>query len=160
MKRNRLLLILAALVAAPLPLQANPTASVLRLGFKAGTVSETLLGEINQASSLDQVTLVPQTSIDGAMTALASKRTDTIVAAELQRRYLVNNTGVSGTILVLALSGIQPEWQGFGLAPSPAEATVQRINLAISELKRSGLVQSLRQLSLVKAGATQRTSTC
>jgi len=131
----------------------------LRVGFKAGTVSQTLLEEINQASSLDQVTLVPQNSIEGAMTALASKRIDAIVADELQLRYLVNNNGVSGTIPVLALSGIRPELQGFGLSPTLDEATVQRINLAISELKRSGVVQSLRQLSLVKAGATQSAST-
>jgi len=112
----------------------------LRVGFKAGTVSQTLLEEINQTSSLDQVTLVHQGSIEGAMTALASKRIDAIVADELQLRYLVNNNNASGTIPVLALSGIRPELQGFGLSPALSAATVQRINLAISELKRSGVV--------------------
>lgn len=124
----------------------------LRVAYKPGTVSEELLrelGAIPATSSRQNSGGVPVQSIRSSLNLLQTNRIDGVLADELQLRYLKAQVPASdGHVPVLAISGIRPELQGFGLSPQLPETTVQRINLAISELKRNGVLQQLRQRSL------------
>ena len=71
----------------------------------------------------------------------------------LQLCYRQSHAASSGIIPVLAMSGIRPELQGFALCLRLNPETVKRINLAISQLKRNGLVQQLRNEALAGPGA-------
>ena len=116
--------------------------SQLRVAYKPGTVSEELLRELGVSAA------VPVASIRSSLAPLAQHRIDAVLADELQLRYLMAQESAGSFVPVLAISGIRPELQGFGVSPQLPEATVQRINLAISQLKRSGVVQQLRQRAL------------
>ncbi len=120
----------------------------LRVAYKPGTVSEDLLRELGLSAA------VPVTSIGSSLALLEQHRIDAVLADELQLRYLMAQKSSGSFIPVLSISGVRPELQGFGLSPRLPDATVQSINLAISQLKRSGVVQQLRQRSLgQEAGA-------
>ncbi len=120
----------------------------LRVGFKPGTVSESLVREINAAAGSAQAKLVPIHRIDAALVALERHAIDVMLADDLQLQYLITHNPSPGLIPVLAIQGIRPELQGFGVSPALPDALVRRIDLAISELKRSGEVQHLRQQAL------------
>ena len=102
---------------------------------------------------------VPIDSIRDSLLALKDGRVNGVLADELQLRYLQSHASSSGIIPVLAMSGIRPELQGFALSPELNPETVKRINLAISQLKRNGLVQQLRNEALAGPGATSNRST-
>ena len=120
----------------------------LRVGLKPGTVSETLVHEINRSSGADQAVIVPIAQIDQALNALGREQIDVMLADELQLRYLIASNQSPNIIPVLAIQGIRPELQGFALSPSLPADLVRRIDLAISELKRSGVVQDLHRQAL------------
>ena len=120
----------------------------LRVGLKPGTVSEDLVKEINRKALAEPATIVPINRIDQALPALASRRIDAVLADELQLKYLIQNNPSPHLIPVLAISGIRPELQGFALSPALPDGLVRRIDLAISELKRSGELQQLREEAL------------
>lgn len=122
--------------------------SGLRVGLKPGTVSEDLVKEINRNAPAQPATIVPISRIDQALPALANRRIDAVLADELQLKYLIQNNPSPHLIPVLAISGIRPELQGFALSPSLPDGLVRRIDLAISELKRSGELQQLREQAL------------
>lgn len=127
----------------------------LRVGLKPGTVSEALVGEINSNTTLERASVVPINSIRDSLRAFSSGRIDVMLADELQLKYLISHNDAPTVIPVLAISGIRPELQGFALSPQLPADTVRRIDLAISELKRSGVVQALRQLALAKPDDAQ-----
>jgi ABC-type amino acid transport substrate-binding protein len=91
---------------------------------------------------------VPVTSIGSSLALLNQHRIDAVLADELQLRYLMAQKSSGSLTPLLSISGVRPELQGFGLSPRLPEATVQSINLAIIQLKRSGVVQQLRQRAL------------
>lgn len=117
----------------------------LRVGVRSGTVSEALLKELNAANTGPKVTILPLASIRSGVDFLVSRRVDALLGDNLQLSYLLINSPLKGFLPSLALQGIRPESQAFVFAPGLPEATAQRIDLAISELKRSGVVSSLRQ---------------
>ena len=137
--------------------------SVMRIGYKSGTVSEELLKELGMqlpdSSHQSKPARVPIDSIRDSLLALKEGRVNAVLADELQLRYLQSHAASSGIIPVLAMSGIRPELQGFALSPELNPETVKRINLAISQLKRNGLVQQLRNEALAGPGATSNRST-
>ena len=120
----------------------------LRVGLKPGSVSEALIDEINHASGSKRATVVPITTIEDALPALERHRIDVMLADQLQLQYLIATNGSTNLIPTLALSRIRPELQGFALSPTLPESVVKRINLAISELKRSGEFDHLRANAL------------
>lgn len=123
----------------------------LRVAYKPGTVSEELLRELGMppvASPQADGGGVPVSSMLSSLALLQQGRIDAVLADELQLRYLKAQAPAQGFVPVLAMAGIRPELQGFGLSPRLSEARVQRINLAITELKRRGVVEQLRQRAL------------
>jgi len=118
----------------------------MQVAYKPGTVSEELLRELGASAA------VPVDSIGNALGSLQQQRIDAVLADELQLRYLMAQASAGERVPVLAISGIRPELQGFGLSPRLPGTSVQRINLAISELKRSGVVQQLRSRALGTGG--------
>lgn len=120
----------------------------LRVGLKPGTMSETLIHEINAAAGPGKATIVPIMRIDQGLTALGRGLIDVMLADELQLRYLIATNQSPHRIPVLAIQGIRPELQGFALSPALPAPLVRRIDLSISELKRSGELQQLRRESL------------
>ena len=131
--------------------------SAMRVGYKSGTVSEELLKELGMqladSSPSSKPGRVPIDSIRQSLVAVKEGRVNGVLADELQLRYLKAHAASSGIIPVLAMSGIRPELQGFALSPDLDPETVKRINLAISQLKRNGLVQQLRNEALAGPGA-------
>ena len=131
--------------------------SAMRVGYKSGTVSEELLKELGMqladSSPPSKPGRVPIDSIRESLVAIKEGRVNGVLADELQLRYLKAHASSSGIIPVLAMSGIRPELQGFALSPELDPETVKRINLAISQLKRNGLVQQLRNEALSGPGA-------
>jgi len=120
----------------------------LRVGLKPGTVSESLVEEINRSNNVQPARIVPVERIDQALGALSQERIDVMLADELQLRYLIASNQSPNVIPVLAIEGIRPELQGFALSPKLPADLVRQIDLAISELKRSGVVQELRREAL------------
>ena len=127
----------------------------LRVGLKPGTVSQTLVEEINRSAAPDQATIVPIHRINEALGALDRRRIDVMLADELQLRYLIASNHSPHLIPVLALQGIRPELQGFALSPALPADLVRRIDLSISELKRSGELQQLRREALTSSKPAQ-----
>ncbi|MCP9931132.1 transporter substrate-binding domain-containing protein [Cyanobium sp. AMD-g] len=128
----------------------------LRVGVRAGTVSEALLKELNATSSGAKVTIVPVASIGTGGEQLAARRIDALLGDNLQLSYLLLQEEAKGFLPSLALEGIRPESQAFAYAPALPEATTNRIDQAISALKRSGVVSELRQQATTRGNPQGR----
>lgn len=127
----------------------------LRVGARQGTVSEGLLNELNSGSATAKITIVPLNNIRAGLDLLVDRRIDALLGDNLQLTYLLIHAKVRGLVPSLALQGIRPESQAFAFAPSLPEATAERIDQSISELKRSGLVSTMRQQA-TELGSSQR----
>lgn len=134
-------------LAAP-PISRLTDLASLRVGFKGGTVSEELVEEVNRTVKPDQVRPVPLAAVAEALPLLHRDRIDAVLADGLQMQFLQKHSERQGAPLVLAISGIRPEMQAFGVSPALPAATLERINLAITQLQRNGTVQRLRQEAL------------
>lgn len=117
----------------------------LRVGVRKGTVSEGLLKELNKGSTTARITIVPLNTIRSGLDLLVDRRIDALLGDNLQLTYLLIHSKVKGLVPSLALQGIRPESQAFAFAPDLPEDMAERIDQSISELKRSGLVSTLRQ---------------
>ena len=127
----------------------------LRVGLRAGTVSESLLSELNATSSR-KAEIVPLKDISSAMELLENHRIDAILADELQLRYLSSHR-TSGTLVTrIPIRRIRPESQAFAFSPDLPPATVSRVNRAISLFKRSGVVASLTEANLAPPAAKEK----
>jgi ABC-type amino acid transport substrate-binding protein len=74
---------------------------------------------------------------------------DAVLADDLQLQYALATS--KDRRLELVLQGLMPESQAFALSPRLDEATADRINRAITELKRIGAVQQWRQEAMNKS---------
>jgi ABC-type amino acid transport substrate-binding protein len=128
----------------------------LRVGVRRGTVSEALLKELNTAGTGAKVTIVPLDSIGAGGEQLASRRIDALLGDNLQLSHLLLQEETKGFLPSLALEGIRPESQAFALSPALPKATTDRIDLAISALKRSGVVSELRQQATTQVAPQPR----
>lgn len=108
-------------------------------------MSTALLRELNRAAPGAGITIVPLPRIERALDLLRRGQADAVLGDNLQLTWLVANTERDDIVPRLALQGIRPESQAFAFSPSLPETTAERINLAISALKRSGEVGILRQ---------------
>jgi polar amino acid transport system substrate-binding protein len=117
----------------------------LRVAVRSGTVSEALLRELNAAGTGPKVMIQSLSSMGSAVDLLASRRIDAVLGDNLQLSYLLLNSRAKGFLPSLALEGIRPESQAFAFSSGLSAATADRIDLAISALKRSGVVSDLRQ---------------
>jgi polar amino acid transport system substrate-binding protein len=120
----------------------------LRVGLKAGTVSEDLLEEVNRMEAPDQVRPVPLNAMAEALPMLETDRLDAVLGDGLQMQFLQKHSQSRAVSLQLAIKDIRPEMQAFGVSKALPEATLERINLAITRLQRNGTVQRLRQEAL------------
>jgi len=127
----------------------------LRVGVRQGTVSESLLKELNTGGTAAKISIVPLNNIRAGLDLLVTRRIDALLGDNLQLSYLLVHSKAKGIVPSLALQGIRPESQAFAFAPALPEATAERIDQSISELKRSGLVSNLRQQA-IEPGSTQR----
>ncbi len=128
----------------------------LRVGVRSGTVSESLLKELNASSPGPKATIVRLASISEGAELLAERRIDALVGDNLQLSYLLLQEEAKGFFPSLALEGIRPESQAFAYAPTLPEATTNRIDQAISALKRSGVVSELRQQATSRGNPRER----
>lgn len=128
----------------------------LRVGVRSGTVSESLLKELNASSPGPKATIVPLKSISEGGELLAERRIDALLGDNLQLSYLLLQEEAKGFLPSLALEGIRPESQAFAYAPTLPVATADRIDQAISALKRSGVVSELRQQATTRGNPRAR----
>ncbi len=119
----------------------------LRVGIRSGTVSESLLAELN-ATSGRKAAIVPLQNIGSAMELLEQHKLDAILADELQLRYLGLHRPSKALVIGIPINRIRPESQAFAFSPDLPPATVSRINQSISLFKRSGVVSSLTEANL------------
>ena len=129
-----------------------------RVGVRAGTVSETLLKELNATApaGVPKVTIVRLASIGAGGELLAARRIDALLGDNLQLSHLLVQEETNGFLPSLALEGIRPESQAFAYAQALPEATASRIDQAISALKRSGVVSELRQQATTRENSQGR----
>jgi polar amino acid transport system substrate-binding protein len=117
----------------------------LRVAVRSGTVSEMFLRELNTVGSAPMVKIQLLTSLAQGVALLASRQVDAVLGDNLQLSFLRQHADRKGFLSSLVLEGIRPESQAFAFSPGLPEATADRIDLAISELKRRGVVMELRQ---------------
>jgi polar amino acid transport system substrate-binding protein len=120
----------------------------LRVGVRPGTASEALLREVNQrGEGGPPARAVLLRKVSEGLSLLLEHRLDAVLADTLQLTWLQVQKAPAGRTR-LALKGIRPESQAFVLSPSLPQATAERIDLAISALKREGMVVELRDAVL------------
>jgi ABC-type amino acid transport substrate-binding protein len=118
----------------------------LRVGVRPGSVSENLLLELNAgspATAMVRVVRVP--TVEAAVPLLQAGTVEAVLADNLQLTYLLAHQQGSRFVGSLPLQGIRLESQAFAYSPRLDRATSARIDLAISSLKRSGIVSQLRR---------------
>lgn len=125
----------------------------LRVAVRRGSISETLIRELNREAQPDRaIRPVPIGAIDEALPLLDQDRADAVLGDELQLSWLVRTGRSGGRLPLLALRGIRPESQAFAFAPTLPQDTAERIDQAISSLKRSGVVGDLRAATVQPPG--------
>jgi ABC-type amino acid transport substrate-binding protein len=120
----------------------------LRVAVRQGSISATLVEEMNQTPQGSPIQVVRLPRVNQAITLLEAGKADAVLADDLQLSYVVAHHAKGKTLPTLVLRGLRPESQGFALAPGLDRATALRIDLAISRLKRSGEVSLLREVAL------------
>lgn len=110
----------------------------MKVGVRAGSISAQLL---QKAPLRGTVTVVPLPSLEQAVPRLLAGRVDAVLADEQQLRYQRNRAPQGQRArLKLVLQGTNRESQAFSLSPQLDAALVQRIDRAISQIKREGLL--------------------
>lgn len=120
-----------------------------RVAVRPGSASEALLREINARREGPPARAVPIRQVADGLPLLRRQQVDALLADNLQLTWLQMGVAQSGRTR-LALQGIRPESQAFVYAPSLPEPTAERIDLAISALKREGVVSELRRRILAE----------
>jgi ABC-type amino acid transport substrate-binding protein len=118
----------------------------LQVGVRPGSVSESLLLELNARNpAAARVRVVRLPTLAAAVPLLRAGTLEAVLADNLQLTYLLAHQQGSRFVGSLPLQGIRPESQAFAYSPRLDRATIERIDLAISSLKRSGIVGKLRR---------------
>jgi ABC-type amino acid transport substrate-binding protein len=121
-----------------------------RVAVRIGSASEALLRELNGRGDGPPARPVRIRQVADGLPLLRRDRVDAMLADNLQLIWLQSQGAQSGRTR-LALQGIRPESQAFVYAPSLPPPTAERIDLAISALKREGVVGELRSAILAEA---------
>ena len=123
----------------------------LRVGLRPGTVSESLITELNAASIDKKAVIVPLESINSAIELLERKRVDAILADEREIMYVRSHPSSKTLLTGIPIKHIRPEPQSFAYSPNLQPDTIFRINHSIVSFKRSGAVSSLNEVYLAPA---------
>lgn len=116
-----------------------------RVGVRPGSISAALLEEMNREGLRPPIQAVGLPRVNEAVSLLEEGKADAVLADDLQLSYaLANHTGGKARP-TLVLRSQRPESQGFAFRPGLDPATILRIDLAISRLKRSGEIMLLRE---------------
>jgi ABC-type amino acid transport substrate-binding protein len=121
-----------------------------RVGVRPGSASDALLRELNRHGGGPPARGVPLARVADGLPMLQQRRVDAILADNLQLTWLQAQQQDPGQTR-LALQGIRPESQAFAFGASLPSATADRIDLAISALKRNGQVAELRASLLAES---------
>jgi ABC-type amino acid transport substrate-binding protein len=121
-----------------------------RVAVRVGSASEALLRELNQSTTGPPARVVRIRQVAEGLPLLRQQRVDSMLADNLQLRWLQARVTPSGRTR-LALQGIRPESQAFVFSPSLPLPIAERIDLAISALKREGVVSELRNAILAES---------
>jgi len=116
-----------------------------RVAVRPGSVSEALLQDLNARATAAPVVIRRVFSLDVALERLERNQLDAVLADNLQLMDLVLRRPRGRLVPSLVLQGIHPESQAFAFGPDLPAASAERIDLAISTLKRSGVVSELRE---------------
>ena len=109
-----------------------------RIGVRPGSVSAQLL---QQPPLRGRVSLVSLSALASAPALLLQGHADAVLADEQQLRYVRNQAPpLQRSRLRLALQGTNRESQAFALSPRLDPMLVRRLDRAISQAKRDGLV--------------------
>lgn len=109
-----------------------------RVAARPGSVSDQLLRTPPLAG---RVRIVPLPSLEAALPLLNDDRVEAVLADEQQLDYLRQRAPRwQRTQLRLVLAGDRPESQAFVFSPRLEPTTAERIDRAISEVKREGLL--------------------
>jgi ABC-type amino acid transport substrate-binding protein len=119
-----------------------------RVAVRPGSISASLLDDLNQRSRGPRIQAVPLPKVSDAITVLQEGSADAVLADDLQLSYVLAHHSGGGSLPTLVMRGLRPESQGFAFSPGLDGEMAMRIDLAISRLKRSGEVSALRQEAL------------
>lgn len=129
-----------------------------RVAVRPGSISASLLEEMNQRRGTAAVQMVRMPRVNQAITLLENGSAEAVLADDLQLSYVLAQATPSRFLPTLALRGLRPESQGFALSPQLEANTAMAIDLAISRLKRSGEVTRLREEALRPPSKNRSTS--
>jgi ABC-type amino acid transport substrate-binding protein len=116
-----------------------------RVAARPGSISAALVEEHNRSSKGPPIQAVSLPRINAAIPLLIQDKADAVLADELQLSYVIAHHGGGTVHPSLVLRAVRPESQGFAYSPNLDPATALHIDLAISQLKRSGEVGLLRE---------------
>ncbi|MGB7564532.1 MAG: transporter substrate-binding domain-containing protein [Prochlorococcaceae cyanobacterium] len=122
-----------------------------RVAARPGSISEQLLLELNQLGARPAIQIVPLPRVSDAGQLITGGLTDAVLADDLQLEFVLQ--GLDRSRLELVMRGIRPESQAFAYSPALSGSITDRIDLAISALKGSGAVASLRRSAIAGAGS-------
>lgn len=121
-----------------------------RVAVRPGSVSEALLRDLNSRGEGPPARPVLIRRVSDGPMLLRQKRVDAVLADNFQLTWLQARQPRPPRTR-LALQGIRPESQAFAFSPSLSAATADQIDLAISAVKRHGVVSELREALLAPA---------
>ncbi|MFN9644613.1 MAG: substrate-binding periplasmic protein [Cyanobacteriota bacterium] len=119
-----------------------------RVAVRPGSISAALVEEMNRAGLNPPLRAVPLPRVDQAISLLEEGQADAVLADDLQLSFVLAHHAQRTALPSLVLRDLRPESQGFAYGPGLDAATVLRIDLAISRMKRSGEISLLREDAL------------
>jgi polar amino acid transport system substrate-binding protein len=119
-----------------------------RVAVRPGSISATLLQEMNERAGSHPVQVVDMPRVDQAIPLVQQGKAEAVLADELQLSYAISRHPRSRAVPTLVLRGVRPESQGFAFSPLLPDTMALRIDLALSRLKRAGAVTQLREETL------------
>jgi polar amino acid transport system substrate-binding protein len=120
-----------------------------RVAVRQGSVSDELLQGRNRAGLLPAIQLRELKRVPNAVPLLADGAVDAVMADTIQLDYLLGQ--VRQRRYALALRDIHPQSQAFAFSPTLSESVADRINVALGQLKRDGVVTQLRRQATTSA---------
>lgn len=131
---------------------ANPTVRNLndlagrRVAVREGSVSDDLLQARNRGGLLPPIQLRELKRVPDADRLLSEGAVDAVMADAIQLDYLL--TQLPHQRFGLALRDLHPQSQAFALSPTLSDRIEGRINVALGQLKRDGVVSELRRQAI------------
>lgn len=119
-----------------------------RVAVRQGSVSDDLLQARNRAGLLPPIQLRELKRVPDAESLLAHGAVDAVMADAIQLDYLLGQ--LPHQRYALAMRDIHPQSQAFAFSPTLSDSVAERINMALSQLKRDGVVTQLRRRALEK----------